>query len=126
MKLQINKTSKDIHYYLAETIRIGNKTKTINIKKFGVHSELLKIHEDPEAHLREIVKNINNSLDSNDFRASVDVNLNKILTPDEKVGSSDLLNVGHFFINQIYKKLELPKFFKNIDNNNKHTFNIND
>ncbi len=126
MKLQINKTTKDTHYYLAETIRIGKKTKTVNIKKFGTYSELSKIHEDPEAHLRKVVKDLNESIDNSEFKASIDVNTNKTLNPNYKIGTSNLLNIGHFFLNEVYKKLNLPKFFKDLDKDSNHTFSTNE
>ena len=47
MKLYYDKRLADPTYYAQQGIRIGKKTTTRNVKKFGKHSELLKITDDP-------------------------------------------------------------------------------
>lgn len=47
MKLFYNKNSKDPIYYTQMGIRNGKKITTSNVKRFGKHSELLKITDDP-------------------------------------------------------------------------------
>ena len=52
MKLFYNKNSKDPIYYAQQGIRNGTKTTTRNVRKFGKHSELLKITDDPLAYVK--------------------------------------------------------------------------
>lgn len=47
MKLFYNKNSKDPIYYAQVGIRNGKKVTTRNVKRFGKHSELLEITDDP-------------------------------------------------------------------------------
>ena len=59
MKLFYDKKSKDPTYYAQQGIRIGKKTTTRNVKKFGKHSELLEITDDPLAYVQNEIKKMN-------------------------------------------------------------------
>ena len=59
MKLFYNKNSKDPIYYAQLGIRNGKKVTTRNVKRFGKHSELLKITDDPLAYVREEIRKMN-------------------------------------------------------------------
>lgn len=56
MKLFYNKNSKDPIYYAQLGIRNGKKVTTKNVKRFGKHSELLKITDDPLAYVKEEIR----------------------------------------------------------------------
>ena len=51
MKLYFDKRLKDPTYYGQQGFRNGKKVTSKNIIKFGKHSELLKITDDPEAYV---------------------------------------------------------------------------
>ena len=59
MKLYYDKRLSDPTYYAQQGIRNGKKTTTRNVKKFGKHSELLKITNDPLAYVQEEIKKMN-------------------------------------------------------------------
>jgi len=59
MKLYYDKCLKAPTYYARQGIRNGKKTTTRNIKKFGKHSELLKITDDPLAYVKEKSRKVN-------------------------------------------------------------------
>ena len=59
MKLFYNKNSKDPIYYAQIGIRNGKKVTTRNVKRFGKHSELLKITDDPLAYVKEEIRKMN-------------------------------------------------------------------
>ena len=59
MKLYYNRNSKDPIYYAQQGIRIGSKTTTKNVKRFGRHSELLEITDDPLAYVKEEIRKMN-------------------------------------------------------------------
>ena len=59
MKLYYDKRLKDPTYYAQQGIRIGKKTTTKNVKKFGKHSELLKITDDPLAYVKAEIEKMN-------------------------------------------------------------------
>ena len=56
MKLFYNKNSKDPIYYAQVGIRNGKKVTTRNVKRFGKHSELLKITDDPLSYVRDEIQ----------------------------------------------------------------------
>ena len=56
MKLYYDKRLADPTYYAQQGIRIGKKTTTRNVKKFGKHSELLKITDDPLSYVRKEIE----------------------------------------------------------------------
>ena len=59
MKLYYDKRLKDPTYYAQQGIRIGKKTTTKNVKKFGKHSELLKVTDDPLAYVKAEIEKMN-------------------------------------------------------------------
>ncbi|MEE0420066.1 MAG: transposase [Lachnospiraceae bacterium] len=59
MKLFYNKNSKDPIYYAQVGIRNGKKVTTRNVKRFGKHSELLKITDDPLSYVKEEIRKMN-------------------------------------------------------------------
>ena len=59
MKLFYNKSSKDPIYYAQLGIRNSKKVTTRNVKRFGKHSELLKITDDPLAYVKEEIRKMN-------------------------------------------------------------------
>lgn len=59
MKLYFDKRLKDPTYYGQQGFRNGKKVTSKNIKKFGKHSELLKITDDPESYVREEIRKWN-------------------------------------------------------------------
>ena len=59
MKLYYDKRLADPTYYAQQGIRNGKKTTTKNVKKFGKHSELLKITDDPLTYVKEEIKKMN-------------------------------------------------------------------
>jgi transposase len=123
MKLDIVKTKYDTFYYLAKTVRIDKKIKTIRIEKLGKHSELIKEHKDPVVFLRAYVENKTEEEKSEDFTISIKHHLGKQLENQHKVSASNLLNVGYFFLNEIYKDLKLDVFFKGITGDTKIAYN---
>ena len=59
MKLYYDKRLKDPTYYGQQGFRNGKKVTSKNVKKFGKHSELLKITDDPLAYVKEEIRKLN-------------------------------------------------------------------
>ena len=66
MKLFYNKNSKDPIYYAQVGIRNGKKVTTRNVKRFGKHSELLEITDDPLSYVKEEIRKMNEEYDKLD------------------------------------------------------------
>ena len=127
MKLWYDKKSKDPTYFIQRGIRNGKKTTTKNVVRIGKHSELLKTTADPLAYALDEVKRYNEELKNNksvalDFK--FDFN-EKITYQDDLVSKSKLLNIGYFFLQQIYHDLKVGAFFKNIIKDTRIQFDPN-
>lgn len=122
MKLDIVKGKYDTFYYMAKTVRQAGKIKTIRVEKLGKHSELIKIHEDPVAHLRRYVQQKTDEETKGVFSVEVTHQLGKTLTSSDRVSQTNLLNIGHFYLNSLYKQLNVDNFFKSVTKDSKIKF----
>ena len=123
MKLFYNKNSKDPIYYAQQGIRNGEKTTTRNVKKFGKHSELLKITDDPLTYVKEEIQKMNEEYRSGkvNFTLSADFN-ERVPHTQDTASSSTWLNIGYFFLQDIMKDLKLKDFFREKTLGRKTTF----
>lgn len=112
MKLFYNKNSKDPIYYAQQGIRNGTKTTTRNVRKFGKHSELLKITDDPLAYVKEELRKMNEEyrVGKVDFAISADFN-ERVKHSSDTASSSNWRNIGYFFLQAFLGKLRLQDFF---------------
>ena len=127
MKLWYDKKSKDPTYFIQRGIRNGKKTTTKNVVRIGKHSELLKTTTDPLAYAIDEVKRYNEELKNNKLVAldfKFDFN-EKITYQDDLISKSKLLNIGYFFLQQIYHDLKIGAFFKNIVKDTRIQFDPN-
>ncbi len=123
MKLYYDKRSKDPIYYAQQGIRNGKKTTTRNVKRFGKHSELLKITDDPLAYVKEEIRKMNEEyrVGKVSFEITADFN-EKVRASDDEASSSTALNTGYFFLQDIMKGLMLKDFFIQQTKERKITF----
>ena len=126
MKLYYDKRLNDPTYYAQQGFRNGKKTTTRNVKNFGKHSALLLITNDPLAYVKEEIKKMNEECKTGKVDFNITFNFNEKLSPkDEDVSKSDLLNIGYFYIQSIYQKLQLSHFFDSVVSDSKITFDCN-
>lgn len=123
MKLFYNKNSKDPIYYAQQGIRNGTKTTTRNVRKFGKHSELLKITDDPLAYVKEEIRKMNEEyrVGKVDFAISADFN-ERVKHSSDTASSSNWLNIGYFFLQDFLGKLRLQDFFREKTDGRRITF----
>lgn len=123
MKLFYNKNSKDPIYYAQQGIRNGTKTTTRNVRKFGKHSELLKITDDPLAYVKEELRKMNEEyrIGKVDFAISADFN-ERVKHSSDTASSSNWLNIGYFFLQAFLGKLRLQDFFREKTDGRRITF----
>ena len=124
MKLYYDKKSKDPTYFIQKGYRNGKKTTTKNIARIGKHSELLKITDDPLAYAKEQVARYNEEEKKNN-RISMEVTIDfneKIKICSDPVSSSTNRNIGYFFLQQLYRRLDIGSFFKKVTDGSKITF----
>lgn len=124
MKLWYDRKSKDPAYFVQLGVRNGKKTTTKNVARIGKHSELLKITDDPLAYAKEQVKKYNEEYKKQN-KVSLDLKVDfaeKIKASGELYSKSTTLNIGYFFLQQIYHELDLSSFFRDITADKKIEF----
>lgn len=123
MKLFYNKNSKDPIYYAQVGIRNGKKVTTRNVKRFGKHSELLKITDDPLSYVKEEIRKMNEEYRVGKVEYTISTNYNeRVEQTDDEVSASTELNVGYFFLQYLMGGLRLKDFFKEKTAGRKMTF----
>ena len=95
--------------YFYESYFFDGKTKQKCVESLGRLDELQKQFPDPVAHFRKIADERTNEL-KNSKTAVVSINMEETL----EIGDDDLKNVGYIVLKDLYKQLELDKFWKNI------------
>ena len=123
MKLFYNKNSKDPIYYAQMGIRNGKKVTTRNIKRFGKHSELLKVTDDPLAYVKEEIRKMNEEYRVGKVEHTISTDYNeRVKKTDDATSSSISLNIGYFFLQNLMGHLRLKDFFKEKTSDRKMTF----
>ena len=127
MKLWYDKKSKDPTYFVQVGIRNGKKTTTKNIARIGRHSELLKITDDPLSYAKEQIIKYNEEA-KNNSQVTLELRISfteKLKAADTAASSSRQLNIGYFFLQQLYHDLDIRSFFDTVTADSKITFDPN-
>lgn len=112
MKLYYDKRLSDPTYYAQQGIRNGSKTTTRNVRKFGKHSELLRITDDPLSYVKEEIRKMNEEYRSGKVSYNLEADFNERVQPsDAEASSTTALNIGYLFLQYIIKRLEIKTFF---------------
>ena len=124
MKLGYNTKSKDPTYYIQVGVRNGKKTTTKNIARIGKHSELLKITDDPLAYAKEQVAKYN---EETEIHNKVDMEVHfdfskKISSSEKQVSESTFKDIGYLYLQSLYNRLEVDRFFREKTKDRKITF----
>lgn len=124
MKLWYDKRLSDPMFYGQIGVRNGHKVKSINVKKFGKRSELLKITDNPEAYVKEQIRIINEKEKSGQQELTLHLDFNEKINSDlsRSVSPLNTRNIGYFYLQHIYKKLDVKAFFKNVTENSRISF----
>ena len=124
MKLWYNRTSKDPTYFIQQGYRNGKKTSTRNVAVIGKHSELLKITDDPLEYAKQKVAEANEAMKNGKVTLEVKIDFDeKVYSSADLVSSSNLRNVGYFFLQAVYHDLGIAGFFKKVTADSRITFN---
>ncbi len=123
MKLYYDKRLKDPTYYAQQGLRNGKKTTTRNVKKFGKHSELLKITDDPVAYVRGEIEKMNEEyrVGKVSFELTADFN-ERVGRTDDEASAPTWVNVGYFFLQGIMGGLNLKEYFRKRTEGRRVTF----
>lgn len=123
MKLFYNKNSKDPIYYAQIGIRKGKKVTTKNMKRFGKHSELLNITDDPLSYVKEEIRKMNEEYRVGKMEYTISMNYNeRVEQTEDEASASTELNIGYFFLQYLMADLRLKDFFQKKTAGRKLTF----
>lgn len=123
MKIYFDKRLKDPTYYGQQGYRNGKKVSSKNIIKFGKHSELLKITDDPEAYVREEIRKWNEEHRTDKVPILLYSDFNEtIKKEDKRITFQKVSNIGYIFIQYFIKDLALKDFFRDKTLGRKMTF----
>lgn len=126
MKLNYDRKSKDPTYFIQVGIRNGKKVTTKNIARIGKHSELLKITDDPLEYAKQKVKEYNEEVKNSKVEYNITINFDeKVINSGNTTSRSTCMNVGHFYLKQIYESLGISDFLEQISKDRKVTFDLN-
>lgn len=95
--------------YFYESYFLDGKTKQKCVESLGRLDELQKQFPDPVAHFRKIADER-----TNEWKASKTAVVSIDMEETLQIGDDDLKNVGYLVLKDLYKQLELDKFWKNI------------
>ena len=100
---RINKTYLSIArgYQNAE-----GKTRTKIVEYLGCLDDLKKQYEDPIAHFKEIIKQMNDEEKNNNKPLTITIDKNEKL----EIGTDNIKNFGYSALSKIYHELEIDKF----------------
>ncbi len=123
MKLYYDKRLSDPTYYAQIGIRNGKKVTSKNVKKFGKHSELLKITDDPLAYVKEEIRKMNEEYRSGRVEFTIPTDFNaRVKHTSKKASSPNQLNIGYFFLQDLMAGLKLKDFFREKTDGRRVTF----
>lgn len=121
-KLKINKYKDpkgEIRYYIASTIRNGNKSSTHNLLSLGKHSDLLKEHSDVEAYLKE---RLNEAMESGIYDSSVQIKY--FFDKQIKQGEIKQYDVGEIFAQRLFNETKLGDCLDEIQQKHKFKYSL--
>lgn len=121
-KLKINKYKDpkgEIRYYIASTIRNGNKSSTHNLLSLGKHSDLLKEHSDVEAYLNE---RLNEAMESGIYDSSVQIKY--FFDKQIKQGEIKQYDVGEIFAQRLFNETKLGDCLDEIQQKHKFKYSL--
>ncbi len=114
----------ETRYYLATTIRDGNKSSTKNIKSLGKKSELLKKYLTEEGLKEYLDKELNDALNSGEYDGKVTLTFNS--NKHIKEGSVKLYDVGDIFVNRLFNETKLGECLDKIQEKYKFEYSLRD
>ena len=114
----------ETRYYLATTIRDGNKSSTKNIKSLGKKSDLLKKHLTEEGLKEYLKKELKDALESGDYNGKVMLTFNS--NKHIKEGSVKLYDVGDIFVNRLFNETKLGDYLDKIQEEHQFKYSLRD
>ena len=110
LKKTTNKKTGRTHLSIAEGYwdKERGHSRTTTVSSLGYVDELLDKYEDPVAHFKEVVDEMNKAVEE-DAEYSLTINKDEQLEPN----TSDRKNYGYIVIMKLYYELGLDRFFTN-------------
>lgn len=125
----LQKPNGEIYYYAQRTVRDPRtkKTSSQSLGKIGKHSDLLKITDDPRAYAQKEIERLDALYKEDHGVLPLELNLgSKIISHDDVLAHSKILNTGYFYLQYILGNLGLRKYCRDLMANRKAEYNAFD
>ena len=121
MRLRIQRTQNDAHYYAIESTYSEGKHSSKVVMKLGLESEIRKEHPEPEKWAREYLAELTKKEKEEGGAVRIDFH------PQEqmKLGEQSTWNGGYLFLQQIYSNLGLDKICAQIARRHSFDYDLN-
>ncbi len=121
MYIHLVKTKSDSIVYVSKSVRKGKEVKRKYVMKLGYLSELAKKYDDPLAYANEVAK----KMTEEEKNCKSDILLNLSSKKKIDLNKTRLFNAGYLFLQKIYYELSLDKTCKNIVDETKVKYDLN-
>jgi hypothetical protein len=124
-KLKINKIpdkkNNDVRYYIACTVRNGNKCSTRNLESLGKRNELIKDHPDLDAYLKS---KLDETMKSGKYDSTVEIKYSF----DRKIKPGDVkrYDVGDIFIRRLMNEINFGDYLDELSKKYKFEYSLSD
>ena len=123
-KLKINKYKDqkgEIRYYIASTIRNGNKSSTHNLVSLGKRSDLKKLYPDVDKYLQD---KLLEAMNSGNYDNSVQIKYS--FDKKIKLGEIKQYNVGEIFVHKLFYETKFDICLDQIQAQHKFKYSLKD
>ncbi len=121
MRLRIQRTQNDAHYYAIQSTYANGKHSSKVIMKLGLESELRKEHEDPEAWAKAYLAELTRKEKEEGAAIRIDLHPFAQIPLDEQ----RTWHGGYLFLQQIYTNLGLDHICKQISKRHEFEYDLN-
>ena len=123
MRLKISKSKNTNLYYVIKTVYDNGKQKTVTVERIGNEDEVISKAngEDPIVWAKKYVDNLN-KLEKENSRKIIIEKYQNVQIPKD---SQNVFNCGYLFLEKIYYDLKLNDICKNISNDFKFEYDLN-
>lgn len=114
------KKGKYLTFYESYRDKVTKKPKNKCVQAIGYLDEFTDLYEDPIAHFKQVAKDLTDEK-KNKKTATITIDMGESMTTH----TDDIKNVGYLVLKQIYKELEIDKFWKQVSKKYEFEYDLN-
>lgn len=115
MKVTKLKKKDEVYYYIQQTVLVEGHNRSETVRKLGKRSELLKITDDPDTYAQQIADQMTKEAAEKVVYQNIEINYSEKVTYEPvEVSRSTVRNIGYFFLQELYHRMNIAAFFRKI------------